>query len=329
MNAKRPVVATVIGDPSGIGPEIVAKAWSKGRVHQTSRPVLIGCIESINAAVQQNNLGLKVRKVESVDELADSSSIIDVLDTGLLNPDSIVVGQSTAACGKASAAWLEQAKKMYDRGEIAAITLAPIDTVAMKMAGVLEQLVPTVPGNTYIMLVSGPLRIAHVTDHIPLRDVGHLLTIDLVEKAITVFDEALRKWGISNPLIGVSGFNPHAMGKEEDEQIAPAVTRAKAKGMNVVGPVSPDAVFRHCIDGHYDAVLAMYHDQGHIAVKTSNFSGNCVVELGSQHLLLSVGHGVAYDIVGQGVADFRMMESAMVTAGSFASGGRFPCDTFG
>ena len=142
-------------------------------------------------------------------------------------------------------------------------------------------------------------------------------------KAITQLNEALKTWGIAKPRIAVAGLNPHASGKEEEQEIKPGVEKAAAQGIDVTGPIAPDSVFRHCIDGLYDVVLAMFHDQGHIAIKTWGFSGNCALIMGPPYLHMSVAHGTAYDLVGTGTADHTMMLEAMKLTGNLAAGNGF------
>ncbi len=322
----RPLVGTVIGDPAGIGPEVIAKAWCSGEVHKSSRPVLIGSLEVMQKVVQDAGLNTRVRAISSVDELSDSSELIEILDSGALSLADFTIGQDNASCGRASAVWLDEADRLARDGVLAATVMGPISSVSMKMAGVLDKVIKVTPGESYLFLLSGPLRVAHVTDHMPLRDVCALLSAELISSALHTLDDRLRAWGIAAPRIGVAGLNPHATGDEEVNAIAPGVKQAVANGVNAEGPVSPDAIFRQCIEGRYDAILAMYHDQGHIAIKTWGFSGNSAVIIGPPYVHLSVAHGTAYDIVGKGIADHRMILSAMTTAGSLAAGAGFPTE---
>lgn len=319
----RPLVGTVIGDPGGIGPEVVAKAWCSGDVHALSRPVLIGSVAAMEHAVSVAGLSAKVVRVSSLDALHDTPEVIEILDSGALDPADIVLGRDTEAGGRASGIWLEEADRLARSGIVAATVMGPISTGSMKMAGVLDKVVSVKPGESYLFLVSGPLRVCHVTDHMPLSQVCTLLSAELIETSLATLDERLRAWGLRNPRIGVAGLNPHAMGPEEARSIRPGVEAAAARGIRVEGPISPDSIFRHCIEGKYDAVLAMYHDQGHIAIKTWGFSGNSAVIIGPPYVHLSVAHGTAYDIVGKGVADHRMILNAMRTAGSLAAGAGF------
>jgi len=319
----KPIVATSIGEPAGIGAEVVAKAWAGGEVHKLGRPVVIGSVRVMEMGVEFAKVRAKVRKIASLDELGDSPEVIDILDSGALDPKDLHIGKDTIAGGLASMQWMDQANDLAKSGKAGASVFAPISTGSLKMAGKLDSVININPGETYLFLVSGPLRIMHLTDHIPLRRVSDLITEDLMFSALQTLDTTMRKWGIAKPRISVAGFNPHAQGDEESKQMAPAVKRAQAAGINAAGPDSPDAVFRQCIEDRYDVVLAMYHDQGHIPIKTWGFAGNCAIVVGLPYLSMSVAHGTAFDIVGKGIADHSMMQSAMCTAGSLAAGKGF------
>lgn len=203
------------------------------------------------------------------------------------------------------------------------MTMAPISSISMKMAGVLDKVINVKPGISYLFLISGPLRVMHLTDHIPLRETCDLISSELVFKALQTLDDRLRQWGIADPRIGISGLNAHAFGEEEEREILPGIERAQAAGIDAVGPIAPDTIFRHCIDGKYDSVLAMFHDQGHIAIKTWGFVGNCALIVGPPFLQMSVAHGTAFDIVGKGIANHEMMQAAMTLTGSLAAGKGF------
>lgn len=319
----RPLVATMIGDPCGVGPEVIAKAWASGEVHRYSRPVLIGSQYAMEQGADIAGLDVSVRKVSSLDALHDSPDIIDIIDTGRLAPDEITLGQNNAACGRASADWLDEADRLARKGDVAATIMGPISSEAMKMGGVIDKVISPQPGKSYLFLLTGPLRVVHLTDHMPLRQVCDVVSSDLVFGALSLINESLKTWGIARPRIGVAGLNPHAVGAEDDAEIRPGVARAQEAGIDVDGPIAPDTVFRRCIEERYDVVLAMYHDQGHIAVKTWGFVGNCVIILGPPYLHMSVAHGTAHDIVGKGIANHEMILTAMKMAGSLASGKGF------
>ena len=317
--SKKPIVATMIGDPAGIGPEVTAKSWATGELQQYCKPVLVGSVEVMEQAVKVCELALTVNKISSVSDLTDDPSIIDVIDSGKFDMASFEMGTDNASCGQISADWLDEMDTLARSGEVDASVMAPISSVSMKMAGVLDKVINMEPGHSYLFLISGPLRVMHLTDHLPLRQVCELITAELVSKAIGQLNDALISWGISKPRIAVAGLNPHASGKEEDEEIRPGVDSAKQLGIDVEGPLPPDSVFRQCIEDKYDVVLAMFHDQGHIAIKTWGFSGNCALIMGPPYLHMSVAHGTAYDLVGTGKADHTMMLEAIKLTGNLAA----------
>ena len=323
MSNTRPLIATMIGDPCGIGPEVIAKAWTSGEPHKHSRPVLIGSAEVMERALEFAGLDLPVRVITSVDQISDSPEIIDILDSGKLDINDVTLGEDNAVCGQVCADWLEEADKLALSGAVDGTIMGPISSVAMKMAGVLDKVINIEPGISYLFLISGPLRVMHLTDHIPLRETCDLISSDLVFSALQTMHARLTEWGVPEPRIGVSGLNAHAYGEEEDKEITPGVKRAQAAGINADGPIAPDSIFRHCIEDKYDAVLAMFHDQGHIAIKTWGFVGNCALIVGPPYLHMSVAHGTAYDIVGTGKANHEMMQAAMVLTGSLAAGKGF------
>jgi len=321
---RRPLVGIVIGDPCGVGPEVVAKAWAEGSLHDRCRPLLIGSAHAMRAAVAQLGAGLPVRCVDAPERVAARRGVIEILDSGALDPADITPGADNAACGRASAVWLDEADTLAREGRLQATVMGPISSVAMKSAGVLDRVVEVKPGRSYLLLASGPLKVAHLTDHLPLAEVSGLITARLIASALRTIDAAMRQWGVARPRIGVAGFNPHASGREDEEQIAPGVRRARAAGIDATGPISPDSVFRQCVEGRFDIVLAMYHDQGHIAIKTAAFAGNIAVFVGPPYPHITVAHGTAYDIVGRGIADHTMIRNAILTAGSLAAGRAFP-----
>ena len=318
-----PIVATMIGDPAGVGPEVIAKALATGEPYTRSRPVLIGSCAVMERAVETTHVPMQVRSVGSVADGGLDSSFLDVLDTGQLDVNEFQIGEESIACGRATGAWMAEMDELARTGQAQATIMGPINSGAMKRAGTLDQVVNVEPGRTYLTLISGPLCVVHLTDHVPLKQVSDWIRSDRVLRAIQLIDDSFRGWGVSNPRIAVSGFNPHASGEEEEREIVPAIMRGRDQGIDVSGPISPDTVFRQCIEEQFDIVLAMFHDQGHIAIKTWGFVGNCAMFLGTPHLFLSVAHGTAFDIVGKNLASHEMMLTAMNQAASLAAGSGF------
>lgn len=318
--ARSNIIGVVIGDPAGIGPEVVVKALCAGGLAPDTRHLLIGSAAVLSRALVTCGLDASIRTVAHAQEVGNASGVLYVLDPEGLPADAFPIGADSSAAGNAVANWMDVAIELAREQTIDALVMAPISSGSFKLAGQRSRTVSPVVGESYLLIFSGPLRVAHLTDHVPLASVSGLISADLVTKALVELDAAMRSWGMERRRIGVSGFNAHANGSEDREQIAPGVEQARTLGVDASLPQSPDAVFRHCIEGRYDMVLAMYHDQGHIAVKTWGFSGNCVLVLGPPYLFLSVAHGTAYDIVGTGKSDPSMLHCALKTAGQLARG---------
>jgi 4-hydroxythreonine-4-phosphate dehydrogenase len=319
-NASTPIVAVTIGDPCGIGPEVLVKALATGTV--PGRTVLVGHSGALEQAISLVGANLSVRAVQSLEQARFEPGCIDVIDPGTLDAGDITMGRLSPACGRAVVQWWDLATGLAMAGKVAAVVKGTVSKEAIALGGATER---EHGGETFLFLITGsPLRVVHLTDHVPLREALAQVREQKVLDLIRLTHESLVKWGLPAPRIGVAGINPHAQGAEEKEQIGPAIARAVAQGIDAIGPISPDSAFRQCIDGQYDCIVAHYHDQGHIAIKTWKFDGNCALNLGSPFIRLSVPHGPAFDIAGRGMADHRSMTEALMTAASLAAGQGFP-----
>lgn len=315
----RPIVATMIGDPGGIGPEVTVKALASGEAQRVGRPLLVGSVSAVLQAIKTNRLKLDARQIHSVGEARFDPEVVDVLDDDMLAPEDLVIGRPTAVAGRAVRAWIDTCTRLAEGGEIHAWIMAPVDRTSLELGigadyGTLE------PHNTFLLRTNGRLRVVPLSEHLPLRDVPATVTRERVQCLVDLVDRTLKRWGIPQPRIAVAGLNPHARGEEERTQILPAVEYARNAGTLVTGPISPDSVFRQCIEGAYDVVVSMYHDQGQIALKTAAFEGACSTYLGLPYIHLTVPHGSAMDIAGQGIAQHASMLAAMKTATAMASG---------
>jgi 4-phospho-D-threonate 3-dehydrogenase / 4-phospho-D-erythronate 3-dehydrogenase len=319
----KPVLAVPIGDPAGIGPEILAAALATGEPQNRATLVLIGSGAALQKGADVARVDLKVRQIADISELPVSGSEIYLLDDGEFSLNEVEYGVESAACGAAVGRWIAKAQKLAGQGIADGIVLAPINSEAMAAGNALETLMDVEEGSRFLAVYSGPLRVIHIFDHVLLQDVCTRLTAGLVERALRTTHDTLVAWGISAPRIGVAGLNPHAHGPQEDNAISPGVGRAIKSGINAIGPISPDTVFRHCIEGRFDVVLAMCHDQGHIAMKTWGFEGNCGGFIGMPYLFMTTGHGTAFDIAGKGIASHAMMLSALNQCAAFAAGQGF------
>jgi 4-hydroxythreonine-4-phosphate dehydrogenase len=319
----QPTIGIIIGDPAGIGPEVVVKALTQKKPE--ANIVLVGSAEVVKMAVDLVKAPFDVHRIQKLEDAHFREGVLEVWDPGTLGPKDFALSKASEACGKAVALWLGMANAAAEEGRLQAVIMGPVNTDSLKMAHALEKIVSVETGKTYLFLITGPLRVVHLTDHIPLKQVVlEEVKKDKILKLIRLVDQSLKQWGIPNPRIAMAGLNPHAYGEEEEKEIKPAIAEAGKEGIPVIGPVPPDSVFRQCIDRQYDIVIAHYHDQGHIAVKSWGFSGNCALILGTPFLSLSVAHGTAFDIAWQGKADSAMMRAAICTAASLANGKGFP-----
>jgi 4-hydroxythreonine-4-phosphate dehydrogenase len=250
---------------------------------------------------------------------------MDVLDLANVKWATLRVGKVSAMAGRAAVEYVVKAVELAQAGEIAAIVTGPINKEAINLAGydyighteILADITHTPRCTT--MLAAGSLRVTHVTRHVPLSAVADVLTRDRVMQTIVVTAEGLRQFGIEHPRLGVAALNPHCgegglLGREEMEEIAPAVEEARKRGIDARGPYPADSIFFRAIDGEFDAVVAMYHDQGHIPVKVHDFEGSYTVTLGLPMVRTSVDHGTAFDIAWKGISSPRSMIEAIKAA---------------
>lgn len=322
---EKPIVATMIGDPGGIGPEVTVKALASGLPGKRSRPLLVGSMAAIKSAIRSCRADLNVRQIAEISEAKFEVNVIDVLDPGDLAVDQLTIGRPSATSGRAVSNWLEISADLAEQKKVDAWIMAPIDRTSLKLGVDLDESVEVAPPDTFLFRTSGKLRIVPLSEHIPLRDVPDTITEESVLSLVRLMSDTLARWGMRAPRIAVAGLNPHARGREERIAIAPAVERARDLGLDITGPISPDSVFRQCLEGRHDVVISMYHDQGQIALKTTAFEGACSIYIGLPYVHLTVPHGSAMDIAGRGTAQHESMLAAMLTAAAFAAG-EFPME---
>jgi 4-hydroxythreonine-4-phosphate dehydrogenase len=321
-----PPIAATIGDPCGIGPEVVIKALASGAV--PAPVLLIGDAEVVRRTIALTGAHLTVRAVQSFEAAQFAPGTVDVLDPGGLEARDITPGKVSPACGRATIRWWEIATELAEAKKVPAIVKGPTNGEAIRLAtgdqaGDQARAAPA--GKTFLFLITGPLRVVHLTDHITMREMLDHVRMHNVLELLRLTHASLRRWGIREPHIGVAGLNPHCYGPEDEQEIAPAVRQAQAEGIRASGPVAADSLFRLCTEGQYDCALAHYHDQGHIAVKTWRFSGNCAISLGYEpYIRMSVAHGTAFDIAGKGIADPLALTAALRTSAMLSAGKGFP-----
>lgn len=321
--AQPPIIAAMIGDPAGIGPEVCVKAAATAELRSICRPILIGELAAVERAARVCDVRRPIARMMEPEQLPSDPGAIGVLDPGGISAADYSVGKPSAAAGRAVVEWIRAGEQYGGQRRIDGLVLGPVDSASLRLGGAVHDIDELQPAGTFMFRISGSIRAVPITEHIRIRDIPATVTPERILHVIRMLDENLRKWGLPQPRIAVAGLNPHAMFEEDREQVAPAVEQAKQHGIDASGPISPDSVFRLTLEGRYDAIVTMYHDQGQIAVKTTAFEGACTIYMGLPFVMLNVPHGTAFDIAGQGKAQHRSMLNAMKTAAALAAGRGF------
>jgi 4-hydroxythreonine-4-phosphate dehydrogenase len=316
-------IAVTMGEPGGIGPEIIIKTLASPEVRNLCNPLVIGDLAVMETALKLAAVEADLKMIQSPEEAAPGNSI-NVLHIPGLKKD-FEKCRSTAGGGKASAAYIRKAVEMALAKEVGAVVTAPISKESLKKAGFdwpghTEMIAELTDTRDYaMMLAGGPLRVILVTIHTALRNVPDLIQRGTVLKTIKLAQKACSMLGITNPRIAVAGLNPHAgeagiFGDEEAREILPAVNDAEREGIQVTGPYPPDIVFRKAYLGEVDIVVCMYHDQGLIPLKMIAFDTGVNVTVGLPIIRTSPDHGTAYDIAWSGQANPSSMIEAIKLA---------------
>ena len=309
---RRPVIAVPIGDPAGIGPEIAVKAAGDATVRAICRPVLVGHEAVVGHYRDLLSPATALRRIESPTAATDADGLhlLPVEDTSI---EGWTPGIANAACGRATLDYAGAAVDLARAGAVAAVAAAPHNQSAIRAAGIAFDGYPRFvaertrvdPDSVFLMLVGDERRIVHVTLHLGVRSALELIRRDRVLAAIRATTATLGRMGIERPRIAVSGLNPHGgenglFGREEIDEIAPAIADAAADGIDARGPFGADTML---LDPHYDAYVVMLHDQGHIPAKLVGFDSTSAIPVGTPVIFASVAHGSAFDIAGRGAAD--------------------------
>lgn len=325
----RPIIGIPMGDPAGIGPEIVVKALNREEVYKISKPIVIGDRDVISNAMKFCGLDLNINVVESPQKGKYIKGTIDLIDLNNIDIDELEIGKIQAIAGKAAFEYIEETVKLALEKKIDAIATTPINKESLKAANIpyighteiLEGLTNT--SNPLTMFQVDNLRVFFLSRHVSLRQACDLVTEERVYDYIKRSKEALEVLGIRDGKIAVAGLNPHSgehglFGDEEVKEIEPAIRRTQEEGIDVVGPVPADSVFYFALKGAYDAVLSLYHDQGHIATKMVDFERTVSITNNLPFLRTSVDHGTAFDIAGTGRASEVSMVEAIKVAAKYA-----------
>lgn len=338
---ERPVIGITMGDPAGIGPEITIKALGDHELYERCRPLVVGDASVLERAKAVTAFGKTViHPVKDVGEAQYLPGTIDVLDMKKADPDKFEIGKISAMAGDAAFTYVKEVIRLAMEGQVDATVTNALNKEALNLAG------HRYSGHTEIyaaftgakrytmMLAHRNLRVVHVSTHVSLRQACDLVKKGRILEVTQIAHQALINMGIENPRIGVAGLNPHCgegglFGREEIEEIAPAVEEAKKQGILAEGPVPADTVFSRARGGWYDCVVAMYHDQGHIPLKAVGFVYNgekkkwdavegVNITLGLPVIRTSVDHGTAFDQAGKGEASEKSLVNAIDYAVRFA-----------
>ena len=322
-----------MGDPTGVGPEIIIKALLEGAFDPLSLPVLVAGDAQVlqrAATVFDRSAELQQGEINEPDTLTIAGQQLHVQTLSNLPADTLTYGAPDVDCGKAMAAYIDWAAEQCLAGDAAAMVTAPINKAAIRAAGIkfpghTELLADRCGVERVVMMLAGEkLKVCLVTTHIPLDLVSQQLNRETILETIRITDSALRRdFGLDNPRLAVLALNPHAgegglFGDEESLLIVPAIADARADGIAATGPHSADTLFHFAAQGDYDAVICMYHDQGLIPLKLLHFDDGVNVTLGLPIIRTSVDHGTAYDIAGTGKASCNSLIAALQIAEQMA-----------
>ncbi len=329
IKGERPIIAITIGDPAGIGPEVTAGALAHGRLDDVCRPLVLGDAGVLRQAARFTGVELALEPVASRSEASFRAGTVSLIDLANVDLGALKLGEIQGACGQAAYGYIRKSIELALAGEVDAVATAPINKEALRAGGVpyLDHTAMyadlTHSPNPMTMFTVGSLRIFFATRHVSLRTAVEQIAKDLVLENLLNADAALQSYGLSNPHIAVAALNPHngeggLFGDTEATELRPAVEAARARGVNASGPYPADSVFHMAKQGGADAVLSLFHDQGHIAAKSIDFEKTIAITTGLPFVRSSVDHGTAFDIAGTGKASWVSMAEAVRVGAEYA-----------
>ncbi len=325
----RPLIGITLGDPASIGPEIVVKSLANPEIYALCRPLLIGDAQVVQRAMESTGVKLTINTVASPAEGKYELGAIDLIDLKNVDIATLEWGKIQAQAGRAAFEYIVRSIELAKAGEVDAVATAPINKEALKAAKIdfigHTEIYGEMTGShdPLTMFEVKGLRIFFMTRHVSLAKACTQITKERTLDYLRRSKEALERLGVTNPKLVVAGLNPHAgehglFGDEEVRELEPAIAAARAEGIDAYGPSPADSVFWHAAQGRFDAVLSLYHDQGHIAAKMYDFHRTVSVTNGLPFLRSSVDHGTGFDIAGKGLASSVSMEEAIKVAAQYA-----------
>ena len=322
----KPLIAVTMGDPAGVGPEIVAKSLASEEVTDVADCVIVGDRKCMENAIRIVGADLKINVIQKPAEGQYEKGILNLIDLDNVDMDAFAFGKVSGMCGKAAYDYIARSIELANAGEVDAVSTTPINKEALKAGDVHfighTEIFGALTGteDPLTMFETNGMRVFFLTRHVSLRQMLDMIKKDRIVDYVVRCTEALRRLGVKEGTMAIAGLNPHSgehglFGWEEVEEIIPAIEELKKMGYDVAGPVGADSVFHQAAIGKYNSVLSLYHDQGHIATKTLDFEKTIAITNGMPILRTSVDHGTAFDIAGTGkVSAVSMIEAIRLAA---------------
>jgi 4-hydroxythreonine-4-phosphate dehydrogenase len=329
MTLLKPFIAIPMGDPAGIGPEIVVKALRKKEVFDAARCVVIGDRKVIEDAIRFTRAGIRVNVIQNAGEGDYREGILNLIDLDNVDMKEFKIGRINGMCGKAAYDYIAKSIELALQREVAAVSTPPINKESLKAGNINfighTEIFGALTGteDPLTMFEVHGMRVFFLTRHVSLRKACDLITKDRIKDYVKRCREVLAKLGVTQGTMAVAGLNPHSgehglFGDEEVKHIIPAVEELQAEGIDVAGPIGADSVFHLALRGRFNSVLSLYHDQGHIATKTLDFERTIAITGGMPILRTSVDHGTAMDIAGAGIASEVSMAEAILLGAKYS-----------
>jgi len=326
---KKSIIAIPMGDPAGIGPEIVLKSVTDTAVRKIAVCLVIGDRKVLEDAMRFCRISLTINEIEDPGMCIDRQGVMNLINLNNIDISAFQMGQVSGLCGRAAFEYIEKSINLAMNGQVDAVATTPINKESLKAGhvdyiGHTEMFAElTMTPNPLTMFEVHGMRVFFLSRHVSLRNACDLITKDRIIACTISCIKALEQLGITEGTLAIAGLNPHCgehglFGDEEMTEIEPAVLKLKAMGYSVAGPLGADSVFHLALQGRYTAVLSLYHDQGHIAAKTLDFEKTIAITNGLPFLRTSVDHGTAFDIAGQGIASPVSMTEAIMLANKYA-----------
>lgn len=325
----KPLIAVTMGDPAGVGPEIVAKSLASEEVTDVADCVIVGDRKCMENAIRIVGADLKINVIQKPAEGQYEKGILNLIDLDNVDMDAFAFGKVSGMCGKAAYDYIARSIELANAGEVEAVSTTPINKEALKAGDIHfighTEIFGALTGteDPLTMFETNGMRVFFLTRHVSLRQMLDMIKKDRIVDYVVRCTEALRRLGVKEGTMAIAGLNPHSgehglFGWEEVEEIIPAIEELKKMGYDVAGPVGADSVFHQAAIGKYNSVLSLYHDQGHIATKTLDFEKTIAITNGMPILRTSVDHGTAFDIAGTGKVSAVSMIEAIRLAAKYA-----------